>query len=48
MRAIRYHGREDVRLDDIAEPSPKAGEVKLRVLYNGICGAICTNITMAR
>ncbi len=39
MRAIRYHGREDVRLDDIAEPSPKPGEVKLRVLYNGICGS---------
>jgi (R,R)-butanediol dehydrogenase / meso-butanediol dehydrogenase / diacetyl reductase len=39
MRAIRFHGREDVRLDDITEPSPKAGEVKLRVLYNGICGS---------
>ena len=39
MRAIVYHGREDVRFDDIPEPSPKAGEVKLRVLYNGICGS---------
>jgi|SRR5579875_49697 (R,R)-butanediol dehydrogenase/meso-butanediol dehydrogenase/diacetyl reductase len=39
MRAIRYHGREDARLEDIPEPSPKPGEVKLRVLYNGICGS---------
>src|SRR5215469_3829874 len=39
MRAIRFHGREDVRLDDIPQPSPKAGEIKLRVLYNGICGS---------
>jgi (R,R)-butanediol dehydrogenase/meso-butanediol dehydrogenase/diacetyl reductase len=39
MRAIRYHGREDVRLDDIPEPAPKPGEVKIRVLYNGICGS---------
>lgn len=39
MRAIRFHGREDVRLEHIPEPSPKVGEVKLRVLYNGICGS---------
>ena len=39
MRAIVYHGREDVRFEDIPEPSPKPGEVKLRVLYNGICGS---------
>ncbi len=39
MRAILYHGREDVRLENIPEPSPKTGEVKLRVRYNGICGS---------
>ena len=39
MRAILYYGREDVRFEDIPEPSPKPGEVKLRVLYNGICGS---------
>lgn len=39
MRAIVYHGREDVRFESLPEPSPKAGEVKLRVLYNGICGS---------
>jgi (R,R)-butanediol dehydrogenase/meso-butanediol dehydrogenase/diacetyl reductase len=39
MRAVLYYGREDVRIEDIPEPSPKTGEVKLRVLYNGICGS---------
>jgi len=39
MRAAVYHGREDVRFEDVAEPSPGPGDVKLRVLYNGICGS---------
>jgi (R,R)-butanediol dehydrogenase/meso-butanediol dehydrogenase/diacetyl reductase len=39
MRAAVYYGREDVRLIDVPEPSPGPGEVKLRVLYNGICGS---------
>ena len=39
MRAAVFHGREDLRLEDVPEPAPRAGEVKLRVLYNGICGS---------
>jgi (R,R)-butanediol dehydrogenase/meso-butanediol dehydrogenase/diacetyl reductase len=39
MRAARYYGRCDVRLEDVPEPKVRAGEVKLRVLYNGICGS---------
>jgi (R,R)-butanediol dehydrogenase/meso-butanediol dehydrogenase/diacetyl reductase len=39
MRAAVYYGREDIRLQDVPEPTAKAGEVKLRVLYNGICGS---------
>jgi (R,R)-butanediol dehydrogenase/meso-butanediol dehydrogenase/diacetyl reductase len=39
MRAAVYHGREDIRLEDVAEPLAGPGEVKLRVLYNGICGS---------
>ena len=39
MRAAVFHGREDLRLEDVPEPQPAAGEVKLRVLYNGICGS---------
>ena len=39
MRAAVYHGRCDLRLEDVPEPSAASGEVKLRVLYNGICGS---------
>lgn len=39
MRAAVFHGRRDLRLEDVPEPSPGVGEVKLRVLYNGICGS---------
>ncbi len=39
MRAIRFHGREDVRLEDLPEPEPGPGEVKLQVHANGICGS---------
>jgi (R,R)-butanediol dehydrogenase/meso-butanediol dehydrogenase/diacetyl reductase len=38
MRAARFHGREDIRLENVPEPDPGPGEVKLRVLYAGICG----------
>lgn len=38
MRAARYHGRGDIRFEDVPEPSPGPGDVKLRVLYAGICG----------
>lgn len=38
MRAAVYHGREDVRLEDVEEPTPGPGEVLVRVGYNGICG----------
>lgn len=39
MRALRYHGREDVRLEEVEEPRPGPGEVKLEVLFNGLCGS---------
>jgi (R,R)-butanediol dehydrogenase / meso-butanediol dehydrogenase / diacetyl reductase len=39
MRAAVYHGRGDVRLESVPEPEPGRGDVKLRVLYNGICGS---------
>jgi (R,R)-butanediol dehydrogenase/meso-butanediol dehydrogenase/diacetyl reductase len=39
MRAAVYHGRRDLRLESVAEPEPGPGDVKLRVLYNGICGS---------
>ena len=39
MRAAVFHGREDLRLEDVPEPQVGPGDVKLRVLYNGICGS---------
>src|SRR5215510_14188915 len=38
-RALRYHGREDVRLEEVDEPVAGPGDVILRVAYNGICGS---------
>ena len=39
MRAAVFYGREDLRLEDVPEPMPGLGDVKLRVQYNGICGS---------
>ena len=39
MLAAVFHGPRDIRLEDIAEPSPKADEVMVRVLQAGICGS---------
>jgi (R,R)-butanediol dehydrogenase/meso-butanediol dehydrogenase/diacetyl reductase len=36
--ALRWHGRGDVRLDEVEEPPPGPGEVRLRILSCGICG----------
>lgn len=38
MKAARWHGRYDVRIEDVGEPTPKPGEVKIKVHYCGICG----------
>ncbi len=39
MQALRWHGRKDIRLDDIPPPGPPAdGEITVRVAWCGICG----------
>ena len=38
MQALRYHGREDLRIDDVPEPHAAPGEVVLEVAWCGICG----------
>jgi (R,R)-butanediol dehydrogenase/meso-butanediol dehydrogenase/diacetyl reductase len=38
MRAARWHGRTDVRVEDVPIPVPRDGEVLLRVGWCGICG----------
>src|ERR1700726_1632445 len=39
MRAAVFYGRQDLRLEDVPEPPAGPGKIKLRVLYNGICGS---------
>lgn len=39
MRAVVYNGRQDITIDDVAEPQAGEGEVKLQVGFNGICGS---------
>ncbi|KAI0100781.1 dehydrogenase [Nemania sp. FL0031] len=39
MRALRYHGPKDLRLDNLPEPSCGPGQVKVRPAFVGICGS---------
>ncbi|MBV2153429.1 zinc-binding dehydrogenase [Kitasatospora sp. SUK 42] len=39
MRAARFHGKEDLRIEEVPEPSPGPGQVKLRNAFAGICGS---------
>jgi (R,R)-butanediol dehydrogenase / meso-butanediol dehydrogenase / diacetyl reductase len=40
MRAARYHGQRDVRIEEVPTPAPPApGEVIIEVLAAGICGS---------
>ena len=38
MQALVLHGPRDLRLEDIQDEEPRAGWVKLKVRYVGICG----------
>jgi (R,R)-butanediol dehydrogenase / meso-butanediol dehydrogenase / diacetyl reductase len=38
MKAARWHGRRDVRVEDVPVPTPGRDEVLLRVGLCGICG----------
>ena len=39
MKALRWHGPRDLRLDEVAEPALRRGEVRVGVAYCGICGS---------
>jgi len=39
MRAARFYAKEDVRVEDVEEPTPGPGQVKLRNAFAGICGS---------
>ncbi|MDA3631274.1 2,3-butanediol dehydrogenase [Saccharopolyspora sp. WRP15-2] len=38
MRAAVYRGREELVVEDVAEPVCAAGQIKVKVGHNGICG----------
>lgn len=38
MRAARYYGNSDIRIEEIDEPTVGAGEVGIDVAWCGICG----------
>lgn len=38
MKASRFYGRGDIRVDDIPEPETQPGTVKIKVEWTGICG----------
>ncbi|MDF2977037.1 MAG: bdh1 [Actinomycetospora sp.] len=38
MKAARYHGRGDIRVEDLPEPHAGPGQVQLAVEWCGICG----------
>ncbi|KAF2673289.1 GroES-like protein [Microthyrium microscopicum] len=38
MKAIRFHGRKDLRLDEIPIPELKSDDIKIKPAYVGICG----------
>ena len=38
MRALRFHARKDVRLEEVPEAEAASGMVKLQVEWCGICG----------
>lgn len=39
MKALRYHGNKDVRLDEIPVPELRSGYVKIKNGWAGVCGS---------
>lgn len=39
MKAARYYGKEDIRIENIAEPEVRPGTLKIAPAFNGVCGS---------
>ena len=37
MKALRYYGRRDMRMEDVPIPEPADDEARLRIMYASIC-----------
>ena len=38
MKALRWHGKRDIRYEDVPEPEAGANQVKIKINLAGICG----------
>jgi (R,R)-butanediol dehydrogenase/meso-butanediol dehydrogenase/diacetyl reductase len=38
MKALRWHGKRDIRFEDVPEPETEAGQVKVKINLAGVCG----------
>jgi len=38
MKTLRYYGQEDLRYEEVPEPTPGPEQAKVRVQRAGICG----------
>ena len=48
MRAARYYGKKDVRIDKVAEPKPKEGQVKIKVSYRHLSCLLSSHLRPLR
>jgi (R,R)-butanediol dehydrogenase/meso-butanediol dehydrogenase/diacetyl reductase len=39
VKAARYYGKEDIRIEEIEEPQIRPGTVKIAPAFNGVCGS---------
>jgi (R,R)-butanediol dehydrogenase / meso-butanediol dehydrogenase / diacetyl reductase len=39
MKAAMYYGKEDIRIEEVEEPTVRPGTVKIKPAFNGICGS---------
>jgi len=40
MNAVRFHGREDLRYEQVPEPECGKGQIKIKPAWCGICGRV--------
>lgn len=40
MNAVRFHGKEDIRFEQVPEPECGKGQIKIKPAWCGICGRV--------